>query len=340
MALPKAVEEAEKRAQDIHNEVYGVNPEGNEPPKKDEPEKPSDAPPQEPGNPEPPKDVPPVEPPPAPGALAVEDEDWKQRFATLQGKYNAEVPRLASEIARLTADRKRLEEENTELKRAQVQAQAQPLVSRPSTEAMKKLEEELGIEVTGTLNAIIAAEVEERLKETIKPVQTKMANFEQTQVKTAEDGFFDHLDRSMPDWAVTNKDPQFLSWLERRVPGYGSTYKSLLDSAHSRLDGQAALEIFEMFKRDSAMPAPSAQPGVNTPPKNDRQKELERMIAPGRSGAGQQPPTNNNKKTYSRADINRYYQDVTNGKWAGREDEAKRLETDFFLAQQEGRVTA
>src|SRR5215471_17215046 len=45
---------------------------------------------------------PPADPPPAPPPTPPTEVDWQQKFLTLQGKYNAEVPQLRSQVAQLS----------------------------------------------------------------------------------------------------------------------------------------------------------------------------------------------------------------------------------------------
>jgi hypothetical protein len=60
------------------------------------------------------------------------------------------------------------------------------------------------------------------------------------------------------------------------------------------------------------------------------------QVAPGRSRSSQ--PSARNQRTYTTADISKFYDDVRKGVFRGREEEKGRLERDIFSAQQEGRI--
>src|SRR5207248_2233709 len=106
--LPQKIREAAERAEQIHRQVYGGNT-GSEPtPAPVVDAAPIDAP-QEPAVQEPA----PVDPSPVPTV------NWEEKYKVLDGKYRAEVPRMAQEI-------RGLKDANEELRAAIAQATAAP----------------------------------------------------------------------------------------------------------------------------------------------------------------------------------------------------------------------
>jgi hypothetical protein len=67
---------------------------------------------------------------------------------------------------------------------------------------------------------------------------------------------------------------------------------------------------------------------------------LEKQVSPGRSRSTGTPVSSNQGKTYSPADIQKFFDDVRSGKYKGREPERSRIERDIFAAQRENRITA
>jgi hypothetical protein len=67
---------------------------------------------------------------------------------------------------------------------------------------------------------------------------------------------------------------------------------------------------------------------------------LEKQVSPGRSRSTGTPASANQGKTYSPADIQKFFNDVRAGKYKGREPERSRIERDIFAAQRENRITA
>ena len=65
--------------------------------------------------------------------------------------------------------------------------------------------------------------------------------------------------------------------------------------------------------------------------------ELAKQVAPGRGRSAK--PTASEGKTYTTADIKKFFEDVRMGKYKSREEERGKIERDIFAAQQEGRIT-
>jgi hypothetical protein len=157
--------------------------------------------------------------------------------------------------------------------------------------------------------------------------------------------FYDTLDKELPDWEQTNHDPEFVRWLENVDPFSGRVRKDLLGEAHRNNEASRVLNIIKGYRQEVAAvnPAGNLQPtmGSVSPPNGSGrpspQFELQSLAAPGRAKSGQ-PPTPPDQPYFTRADITKFYADVTKGLYTGRDADKTALEAQLFQAAKEGRI--
>ena len=279
--------------------------------------------------------------PPAPAPA--DSNEWQHKYKTLQGMFNAQVGKLQQE----------LREAREEMQRLKAAPEPQPVQAAPPPQApvieryvTDKDEQEFGAD---TIDLIRRAAREEfsgqltternrvaNLEAALRTLQTdvipKVEKVASTQQVNVEQAFWRDLSAAVPDWQVINDDPSFHQWLLEVDPLTGASRQNYLETAHSKFDVARVAQFFTIWKA-AAAPAPAVPAQTKSPVAI----ELERQIAPGR-GRGGDPPSQE-KKTYSRADIAKFYDDVRSNRYSGREQEKAQLERDIFLATQEGRVT-
>lgn len=282
------------------------------------------------------------QPPQAPAPVDSGNE-WQHKYKTLQGMFNAQVGKLQQE----------LREAREEMQRLKAAPEPQPAPAAPPPQApvieryvTDKDEQEFGAD---TIDLIRRAAREEfsgqltternrvaNLEAALRTLQTdvipKVEKVASTQQVTVEQTFWRDLSAAVPDWQAINDDPSFHQWLLEVDPLTGASRQNYLETAHSKFDVARVAQFFTIWKA-TAEPAPAVTVQTRSPVAS----ELERQIAPGR-GRGGDPPSQE-KKTYSRADIAKFYDDVRSNRYSGREQEKAQLERDIFLATQEGRVT-
>lgn len=263
-------------------------------------------------------------------------EDYRQKFEVLQGKYNAEVPRLHAE----------LREVRTLL--AAAQAQISALQNQPpsnqvqgktgNSDALNKIRAEFGDELADGFLALIEAKSEEKaakVRQEFAPIAERVNTVETRQVKSAGQRFFEDLRKEVPKFDQLNGTgngdghPEFLSWLGSFEPYAGKTYQSLLEDAYSALDAQRAARIVKAWPGYAAYTAPPAAPSVNP--------QVESLIDPGPSRPNTQP-TGQTKPTYTQDQIRAFYDEVRRGLWRTREPERAAKDADIALATKEGRI--
>lgn len=319
MALPRQVEAQLRELEALEKQLTDAqNP---------APAEPEPTPAEPPQDPQPaPAEPKPVEPTPTPTEPVVAEEKWEQKYKTLKGMYDAEVPRLHADLRDLKAqvDNLRKASETKPVEPAKPKA-AEKLVTDADVEAFgsdlievqRKVAREVAAEFRGELDAMRAENEKLREQLTSTGTQVSEASFEQ------------RLYRMVPDFEVVNADPKWIAWLNEVDPLLRAPRSSVAQQAFNRGDAEGVAHYVAMFKKSVAPVEPTA----------DKTEELERQIQPNRS-ATSTPPTSQKGKVYTNADIEKMFRKATDLGVKGRTDEAKKLEAEIDAAFMEGRVTA
>ncbi len=283
----------------------------------------------------------PSEPESKKGSTPKEDEETlAQKYRTLQGMYNAEVPRLHAQNKELNQRLQHMEQLLSSLSSEQQSKPAQteptePLVSDKDVEeygesldVMRKVSREEYLPVTKKI-----AELENYIEQLQKNVVPQVNNLAQQQQASTEQQFWSQLTNAVPNWRDVNDDPDFQTWLLERDPLVNVTRQTMLEDAQRNLDANRVAQFFSTWQRmNGSAEAPASQ-------NSQRSSELEKQVAPGRARSTSSS-TASDQKTYSPEDIEKFFSDVRKGKYKGREKERSRIERDIFAAQKDGRIVA
>lgn len=319
MALPKQVEAQLRELEALEKQLNDAqNP---------APADPAPNPAEPPQDPQPaPAEPKPVEPTPTPTEPVVAEEKWEQKYKTLKGMYDAEVPRLHADLrdlkAQVDALRKAAETKPVEPAKPAV---AEKLVTDADVEAFgsdlievqRKVAREVAAEFRGELDAMRAENEKLREQLTNTGTQVSEASFEQ------------RLYRMVPDFEAVNADPKWIAWLNEVDPLLRAPRATVAQQAFNRGDAEGVAHYVAMFKKSVAPVEPTA----------DKTTELELQIQPNRS-ATSTPPASQKGKIYTNADIEKMFRKATDLGVKGRVEEAKKLEAEIDAAFMEGRVTA
>jgi hypothetical protein len=277
-------------------------------------------------------------PPSAPVEQAADtksEETLLQQYRTLQGKYNAEIPRLAAERRELTNRVQQLEQliASMNAKPAPAPAPVEKLITEDelrdygdSIEVMRKVfREEM---------ASKDAEIAE-LKNLVRQVQgtvvPQVQRLSQNYAVSSEQQFWATLESEVPGWQTVNADKDFHSWLLEVDPLTGMTRQTYLDDAQRSMDARRVANFFKTWMGMRSVPDARPNPGAQAA------SELERQIAPGK-GRAAGSKAQGEPKTYTPAEIRNFFADVQRGRYKGNEAERNRIERDIFAAQREGRI--
>ena len=293
--VPRAVREQAKRAEELRKQHYEqpqpTDTDADPAPAPGDGSQHDNLPPKQPETPDPA-----AQPDPQANASEGLEERYRkleEAHRALQGKYNAEVPRLTQQ----------LREANDKLAEAQKQAVA---AEGKASEAKEKLKEHL---------AKVREEYGDDLANAFESVASVTSQQQDTQGQQqgedpARERFWRSLDRHVPDFDAINRSPEFNEWLKGNSQKTGLTLKQELNAAGADLDVMGVVEIVREFKSAQA----TKQPIANAP---------EQQIAPDRRHPQQQVTE---APTFTAQDFKNLQWEIAQGKWRGREAEAKALE--------------
>lgn len=251
----------------------------------------------------------------APGEGAIE-----HRLNVLQGKYNAEVPRLHAQLSQSNAA---LEQANRLIEQLQQQVKAAP--AEPTSLLRPEEIEEHGESLIDVIRRTAREEIGGR-DARITSLETELHQLRGGVGQLRQKTFLETLSEKVPDWALINDDQQFHSWLAEVDDLSGRQRQALLNEAHQAEDGARAVAIFTAFRKTRDSWAARA---------NDA---LSGQIVPGPGAAGGTPTgiTNPGGRIWTKAEINAFYTSVRTGRIKGAE--AAAVEAEIQLAMAENRI--
>ena len=326
MALPKQVQAQLKELEKIEQQLANGNNPAPAPadPAPVDPPKPAEPP----ADPVPaPADPKPVDTKPTPADPAVADEKWEQKYKTLKGMYDAEVPRLHAELRDLKATVESLRKP---------QEPAAP--AKPAEQT--KLVTDADVEAFGSdlieVQRKVAREVAAEFRAELDSLKAENADLRKqigdTGSKVTEASFETRLHRLVPDFDAVNTDPAWIAWLEEVDPMLRGPRKMAAQVAFSNGDAEGVAHYVSLFK---AATAPAA-----VEPASQKTEELERQIQPSRNNAASAPVASPKGRTYTTADINKMFKQVADLGVRGELDKARKLEAEIDAAYMDGRVIA
>jgi hypothetical protein len=316
MALPKQVQEQLDALEVLEKQLAeGKNPAPADP----QPAEPAPVTALEPAEPKP------VESKPEPTEPVVAEETWQQKYRTLKGMYDAEVPRLHSDIRELKSQMESLRRAAEAPKPEVKPAKTEKLVTDADVEAFgsdlievqRKVAREVAAEFRGELDAMKAENEKLREQLTATGSQVSEASFEQ------------RLHRMVPDFQQVNADPKWIAWLNEVDPLLRGPRLSVAQEAFNRGDVEGIAHYVGMFKKSIA---PVEQV-------SSKAEEIARQVQPNRS-ASSAPVASPKGKIYTDRDIQNMFKRAVELGSRGQPDEARKLEAEIDSAYRDGRVTA
>jgi len=312
MALPRQVEEQLKELEAIEKQLSDAqNPKPQEPaPEPTEPEKVEQQPEVKPEKP--------VEP-------EVPEETWQQKYRTLKGMYDAEVPRLHSQVKELSSRMEQVQREMAAPKQEVKPATKEKLVTDADVQAFG---EDL-IEVQRKVAREVASEFRDEL-DTMRAENNKLREqLTATGNQVSEASFEQRLHRLVPDFQEINVDPKWMAWLDEVDPLLRAPRKTVAQEAFNRGDAEGVAHYVGMFRG-------GAKPVEQT---NTKAAELERQIQPNRSASSASIGSPKGA-TYTDSQIQKMFLKSATLASSGKLDEAQKLEAEIDAAYREKRVIA
>tara|TARA_R110000744_G_scaffold21717_1_gene56022 strand:+ start:313 stop:1269 length:957 start_codon:yes stop_codon:yes gene_type:complete len=258
----------------------------------------------------------------------VEEETFKQKYKTLTGKYDAEVPRLHQQVREMTEATKRLQEELKALKVEPTKPKEK--VSLVTDADRAEFGEEL-LDVQRRVAREVSQDYEGRLEQQDAVIQKLEEKLQQTGNQVGEVGFSQRLNQAVPDFPQIDNDERWVSWLNEHDPMLRGPRRVQAQQAFDAGDVEAIAHYVSLWKETLAAPKAA----------KSNQAELEKQVAPNRSANSvRTQSTTQNSKIYSPKDADRAWNKVRTLNTRGQYAEAEKLEADLSVAYIEGRVRA
>jgi hypothetical protein len=257
----------------------------------------------------------------------IPEEKWAHKYHTLKGMYDAEVPRLHSQMREMQTQMQQLIADKAAVEATKVEQKqvVESLITEQDKEAfgpdLIDLIERATESKVGTLR-----EREAQLVQEIKELKGQLGSVSERQVVSDKDRFLVGLGQQVSDWEALNVDQGFLAWLQQVDPVYGVPRQAALSNAYEILDVTRVANIFKAYKQ--TLP--------QTPAPSKAKQELQRQVAPTRTRSTTTPSDNVNDKIFTNQDIEQFYNDWRRGFYD--EQEAADMEKQIHTAIAEGRI--
>lgn len=264
--------------------------------------------------------------PPATAAAASNGNgvDWKAEYdrlaaanRVLQGKYNAEVPRLSAELTQL---------------RAEIEGLRKGLNAAPGSAAKPA---KTAPDMTQYEQPILDL-VEHMTRTATEPLQEQLAEAKKRQAeqdRKAEDDAAYHamlnkLDRIVPNWKAVNDSQAFQDYCGQTDPASGQQRQVELGNAINRRDAADVAAFFTTFLASSQAGQAQQAPAAS----RLAEQQVPSHAAAVRSDQG-------GKRTWTRTQVREFYQLKAQGKLKHiPADKLAAVEADIYTAPAEGRV--
>lgn len=271
----------------------------------------------------------PAETTPTPPAPPQHDV-WEQKYKTLQGLFNKEVPALQQQVRELAQTGQQTAQQLEALRLAQ-QTPPEPKQHEVDHRDVESFGSDL-VDMVQRVTQKTLGDVAQKLDAVVATIDRRLTQIErdvqgttQSVAVTAEQSFFDRLTKQVPNWEAINASEAFLAWLGVEDPVYGAPRQTGLDAAQRSLNADRAAAVFRAFEATQST-APAPKPNA-----------LDKQVSP-RAVATPEPTPQADTPMLTQKQITDFYGDVSRGKYRGRDVEAQRIEQVINQAIAEGRV--
>lgn len=284
---------------------------------------------------------------PQPPAPQPPPEDFEQKYRSIKGKYDAEIPVLRNQAATFERINQTLS--------AQIAAQAERLAALerapvtpapaavPATAATAKDVETFGSELIDLITRIAGSQASavtaqltphfEQLRGAVERTNNEVGHVK-TNVQQTERALYEQrLTEAVPNWRDVNATQEWLSWLAEFDPVLGKTRQEAVSESYVQYDAPrtaAFLNTYLAYQRSLAPTQPRTA-----------QEELARQVSPRTSQAQTTPASETPataKRIWSQSEISQFYTAAIQGKYKANPAEKQRIEQEIDLAVSEGRV--
>lgn len=271
-----------------------------------------------------PESEPESEPKPEPAQPPAPSDDWEQKYKTLSGKYQNEVPRLHNEIRELRGALDALHQQIANANKPQEPETPPSLVTPDDVDAFGEDLVDLQRRVA---REVLAAETEKLRKEN--------ESIRQQMQQVQGNSFEARLLQAVPDFQQVDQDPRWAAWLDEFEPMLQGPRRTIAQAAFSRGDVQAVKTYVDLFKQAIE---PAEKPDLRAQQAASRQAELQRQVQPSKAAAPAATPKPGKDRVFTRQEAEQSYNHIRHLLAKGKLDAAAALEQEISAAWMEGRV--
>jgi hypothetical protein len=206
-------------------------------------------------------------------------DSWELKYRVLNGKYAAEVPRLAAEI-------RELKEKLT------TPAPAAPL---PTGLTPASVVEQYGEDFAAAVSAIADAKVDSVRQD----LTTRVDAFAEDSAASKRASFISELTRYVQQWSAIDAHPGFTAYLDEFDTQTGRQRREFFNEADRANDAARVASFFIAFAQANTPPVQPQVVAAQAP-------SVEHLIAPDSSRHAEAPP---GRKLWSRGEIQQFYAD-------------------------------
>lgn len=255
-------------------------------------------------------------------------DEFKQKYNTLRGKYDAEVPRLHQQVKELTQQIEAFREEAEAAKKAEAE-KLEEEVSYITDADREEYGDDL-IDFQRRVAKEVSKEYEKRISEQEKVIAELREQTSTTSNQVGEMSFSQRLNNLVPDFDQLDNDERWVAWLNEYDPMIRGPRRGQAQAAFDSGDAEAVAHYVKLF-RESVAPVDEG--------KSSRQAEIEKQVTPNRSASSTTTKSvGRGDKIYSNREVERAWTKIRTLNTSGKYDDAAKLEAELTAAYMEGRV--
>lgn len=256
-----------------------------------------------------------------------EESSFRRRYETLQGKYNAEVPRLNQELREL---KDRIFEKLGDVtKKVDQPSEEKEDTDDGFAEELAEARERFGDDLLDFVEKMTERKAKQLLGESLTPVSQKVDSVESAQIQSAQAAFKQDLSSRVDgDWeSLWSGDEGFRAFLATKEPNGFFTYGEVAKRANDNWDADVLSKIFNTYLQHQR-PTEKVSSQVKERTKQER-------VTPRRNKVATEPE-GNEARIWTQADIRQFQEDDRRGKIP--QDQSKVLWDDLLRAPAENRI--
>ena len=270
-----------------------------------------------------------VEATPADDSKEEVSESFKQKYATLRGKYDAEVPRLHQQVKELTDQMNAIREEAEAAKKVEAEKPKEK-VSYVTDADREEYGDDL-IDFQRRVAKEASQEYEDRFEQQAKVIEQLQQQISNTGNQVGEVGFSPKLNALVPGFDQLDNVERWVAWLNEYDPMTRGPRRDQAQSAFNSGDAEAVAHYVGLFRESINEPVANG--------KSDRQTELEKQVTPSRSASTvTNKSSSKDSRVYSEKELNNAWTKIRTLNTQGKYDDAEKLEAELTAAYMEGRV--